>query len=237
MWTVAMNSTEASGARSPAIGTLQVWDLPVRVFHWSLVVLVTLSWASAENGYMRVHVWSGLTLLTLLLFRVAWGFFGSTTARFSDFVRGPRQAVAYLHAIAHGDDPEHLGHNPAGGWMVLMLLAVLLAQAITGLFANDGVRFNAPLSGLVSSVASDRLTQLHGTIFNYILLLVWMHVVAVMYYRFVRGENLVAAMITGMRPIDGSATRQGLRFLRLRWALLWLAIAAAAVWWIARVPS
>jgi len=209
-----MNSTEASGARSPAIRTLRVWDLPVRVFHWSLVVLGTLSWASAENGYMRVHVWSGLTLLTLLLFRVAWGFFGSTTARFSDFVRGPRQAVAYLHAIAHGDDPEHLGHNPAGGWMVLMLLAVLLAQAITGLFANDGVRFNAPLSGLGSSVASDRLTQLHGTIFNYILLLVWMHVVAVMYYRFVRGENLWIDSVPLNHPVDCGALKTHSRFFR-----------------------
>ena len=232
-----MNRTEADVAGSAVPGKVRVWDLPVRLFHWSLVVLVTLSWASVENGYMRVHVWSGLALLTLLLFRIAWGFIGSTTARFSDFARRPRQAVAYLRAIARGEHPRHLGHNPAGGWMVLLLLAVLLAQAVTGLFANDGVRFNAPLSTLVSSAASDRLTQLHGTIFNVILLLVWMHVVAVMYYRFVRGENLVAAMITGMRPLDGSAAHQGLRFVRHRWALLSLVIAGALVWWIARVPS
>ena len=228
-----MNRTEADTAR-PSPGKQRVWDLPVRLFHWSLVVLVTLSWVSVENGYMRVHVWSGLTLLTLLLARIAWGFIGSTTARFSDFARGPRHAMTYLRAIARGDHPQHLGHNPAGGWMVLLLLAALLAQAVTGLFANDGVRFNAPLSALISLGASDRLTRLHGTIFNAILVLVWMHVVAVMYYRFVRGENLIAAMITGMRPIEGSATHKGLKFVRHRWALLSLAIAAALVWWIAR---
>jgi len=216
---------------------VRVWDLPVRVFHWSLVVLVTVSWVSVENGYMRLHVWSGLALLTLLLSRIAWGFIGSTTARFADFARGPRQALGYLRAIARGDHPHHLGHNPAGGWMVLLLLAALLAQAVTGLFANDGVRFNAPLSGLVSSAASDQLTQVHGTIFNGILLFVWMHVVAVMYYRFVRGENLVAAMITGMRPVDDSASHTGLKFVRNRWAVLSLGIAAALVWWIARGPS
>ena len=216
---------------------LRVWDLPVRLFHWGLVALVMVSWASVENGYMTVHVWSGLTLLTLLLFRIAWGFIGSTTARFSEFARPPRHAVAYLRAIARGEHPQHVGHNPAGGWMVLLLLAVLLTQAVTGLFANDGVRFNAPLSALVSSAASDRLTRLHGVVFNVILVLAWMHIVAVLYYRFVRGEKLIAAMISGKRTRGELASNNELQFVRYRWALLSLAIAAALVWWIARSPS
>ena len=209
----------------------------MRLFHWSLVVLVTLSWVSVENGYMTVHLWSGLALLTLLLFRITWGFIGSTTARFLQFTRAPRHAVAYLRAIARGEHPQHVGHNPAGGWMVLLLLAILLAQALTGLFANDGVRFNAPLSTLVSSTFSDRVTRLHGTIFDVILLLVWMHVVAVLYYRFVRGENLIGAMITGKRPRGDLAAHDEPQFVRHRWALLSLAVAATLVWWITQSPS
>jgi cytochrome b len=232
-----MSSAEADGTGSLVPSQRRVWDLPVRLFHWSLVVLVTLSWASAENGYMTVHLWSGLTLLTLLLFRIGWGFIGSTTARFSEFARSPRHAVAYLRAIARGEHPQHVGHNPAGGWMVLLLLAVLLTQAVTGLFANDGVRFNAPLSALVSSTASDRLTRLHGLVFNVILLLAWMHIVAVLYYRFVRGENLIAAMITGKRPRSELAPHNEPQFVRHRWALLSLAVAAVLVWWIARSPT
>lgn len=210
-----------------------VWDVPVRVFHWSIVVLVALSWAAVENGYMKLHLWSGLTLLTLLLFRIAWGFVGSTTARFADFAQRPARAVAYLRAMARGEYQPHAGHNPAGGWMVLLLLAALLLQAATGLFSNDGLRFNGPLAALISSRLSDRLTSLHSTIFNIILLLVWMHVVAVLYYRYVRGENLIAAMISGRKPRDDIGAQAVLKFVPLRWALLCLALAAGIVWWIA----
>ncbi len=213
---------------------VRVWDMPVRVFHWCLAGLVAVSWASAENGYMKLHLWSGLGLLTLLLFRVAWGFVGSTTARFADFVRGPRQALAYLRAMVRGERQVHAGHNPAGGWMIMVLLGVLLLQAGSGLFANDGVRFNGPLAARISSALSDRLTSLHGTMFNVILLLAWMHIVAVLYYRYVRGEDLIAAMISGKKPRREVAAHGELRFVPLRWALLWLALAAALVFWIAR---
>ena len=229
-----MASIEPQAAESAAPDRVRVWDIPVRVFHWSIVGLVALSWAAVENGYMKLHLWSGLILLTLLLFRIAWGFFGSTTARFSDFVRGPKRALGYVRAMARGEHQVHAGHNPAGGWMVILLLAALLLQAGTGLFANDGVRFNAPLAAQISSGLSDRLTSLHGTIFNVILLLVWMHIVAALFYRYVRGENLIAAMISGKKPRHEVSAHTELRFVRLRWALLWLALAAALVWWIAR---
>lgn len=232
-----MDRTESHGTTIVPSQPVRVWDLPVRLFHWCIVVLIVVSWISVENGYIRVHLWSGLTLLTLLLFRIAWGFVGSTTARFSQFARAPRHAVAYLRAISRGEHPQHAGHNPAGGWMVLLLLAVLLLQALTGLFANDGVRFNAPLSALVSSALSDRVTRLHSLLFNLILLLAWMHIVAVLYYRFVRGENLVVAMFTGKRPSNELPAQVQLEFVRLRWAMLSLAIAALLVWWAVRSSS
>ena len=172
--------------------------------------------------------------LTLLLFRITWGFVGSTTARFSNFARGPGRALAYLRAMRRGELPVHAGHNPAGGWMVMVLLAVLLAQAGTGLFANDGVHFNGPLAAQISSALSDRLTSLHGTIFNVILLLVWMHIVAALFYRYVRGEDLIAAMISGKKPRREVPADTELKFVPRRWALLWLALAAVLVFWIAR---
>ena len=230
-----MANVEPPGPEAALADPVRVWDLPVRVFHWSLVALVALSWVSAENGYLKVHLWSGLCLLTLVLFRIAWGFAGSTTARFSDFVRGPGRALAYLRAMRHGEHPLHAGHNPAGGWMVLVLLTMLLLQAGTGLFANDGVHFNGPLAAHVSSALADRLSGLHGAMFNVILLLAWVHIVAVLFYRYVRGEELIAAMIHGRKPRPEIAADRQLRFVPLRWALLWLVLVAALVFWITRM--
>jgi cytochrome b len=212
---------------------VRVWDLPVRAFHWSLAALVVCSWVTAEYGLLQLHLWSGLAILTLLLFRILWGFVGSTTARFSDFVRGPAQAIAYLRALARGERVLHAGHNPAGGWMVLALLATLLMQAATGLFCNDGVRFDGPLAAHIASTLSDRLTRVHSMLFNGILLLVWMHVVAVLYYRYVRAENLLAAMIGGRKARSELPAGAALRFVPLRWALLCLVLVAMLVAWIA----
>ncbi len=211
---------------------VRVWDLPVRVFHWSLVLLVLCSWVSAENGLLRVHLWSGLALLTLLVFRIIWGFVGSSTARFSQFVRSPRQALEYLRATKRGEGQLHAGHNPAGGWMVLALLTVLSLQAMTGLFSNDGIRFFGPLAARISAALSDRLTTLHGTIFNVILTFVWLHIVAVLYYRYVRAENLVAPMINGSKPDAMLPAGPPPKLVAVRWALLCLVFAVLLVWWI-----
>lgn len=215
-------------------GRVRVWDLPVRLFHWTVVGLVALSWLSVENGFLILHQWSGLTLLALLLFRIAWGFAGSTTARFTDFVRGPGQALSYLRALSRGNRILHPGHNPAGGWMVMALLMILMLQATTGLYANDGVHFSGPLAGQVSSDISDRLTSLHGSMFNVVIALVWIHVVAVLFYTYVRGENLIAPMISGDKPGDQVPAGTELKFAAYSWALLWLALAAGAVWWMVR---
>jgi cytochrome b len=185
--------------RSASAGQIRVWDAPTRLFHWSIVALVTVSWLSADQGYMTVHLWSGLSLLALLLFRLGWGVLGSTTSRFSDFLHPPHKILAYLRTQARGARVLHAGHNPAGGLMVVALLAVLLAQVATGLFANDGLKFSGPLALLVSDDASDRLTRIHGIIFNVILVLVWLHVVAVGFHHFVKGNNLVGPMVSGKK--------------------------------------
>lgn len=224
----------------------RIWDLPVRLFHWLLVLLVALLWYTGDVGgldlslplpggrslflaNMDIHMLAGQTVLALVLFRLLWGVAGSTTARFSAFVRGPRAALAYLKAALRGEPPLTLGHNPAGGLMIVLMLALLLAQAVTGLFASDDLFSEGPLAHLVGSDASGRLTELHGWLFKALLAAVALHVSVIVLY-LLRGKNLIRAMITGYAPLlpDGAAAS-------LRWAPLWLAalllaLAALAVW-------
>lgn len=211
---------------------VRVWDAPTRLFHWSVVSLTACSWYSVDQGLMRLHLWSGSTLLALILFRITWGLIGSTTARFSDFLHRPKKVMAYLKALAHREKLHYAGHNPAGGLMVAALLTMLLAQAITGLFSNDGVRFQGPLALWVSTDTSDGLTQLHGYFFDVILLLVWTHLVAVFFYLLVRGENLVKPMVTGYKHRDHLPHSLTLKFGHWALALAVLAASAAIVGWI-----
>ena len=208
---------------------VRVWDAPTRLFHWAIVILVFVSWLSADQGFMTVHLCSGLALLALLLFRIGWGLIGSTTARFRDFLHPPRAVLAYLRR----GEGLYAGHNPAGGLMVIALIMVLLAQAVTGLFANDGLHFSGPLALLVSEDVSNRVTDLHGLIFNVILLLVWCHVVAVGFYLFVKGHNLVKAMVTGKKPHAHVPAEARIAFTRsyIALLLLLLVLTAGAVAW------
>jgi len=190
-----------------ALRAVHVWDLPVRLFHWSLVVLIILSWSSRELDYMEVHRWSGYAILTLVVFRIGWGFLGSRHARFADFVRTPGAMRAYMSDILAGGKTTFLGHNPAGGWSVIALLVCLLVQAITGLFVTDDVLFDGPFHRAVSEAAAHRLKQLHGINFNILLLLVGLHLAAIAFYRIAKGENLVRPMVTGTKwvALDSAA--------------------------------
>jgi cytochrome b len=208
---------------------VRVWDAPTRLFHWAIVALLACSWYSADSGLMKVHLWSGSLLLTLLLFRIAWGFLGSTTARFSNFLHLPPRVFGYFKALMSNNQLLYAGHNPAGGLMVTALITLLLAQVATGLLSNDGIRFNAPLALWVSADMSDRLTKLHGILFNTILLLVWIHLVAVFFYLFVKKENLIKPMITGYKHRDHLPPKLNLKFVHWAIALVVLAAAAAMV--------
>lgn len=216
----------------PKPSAVAVWDMPTRLFHWGIVALVFTSWLSADQGYMRVHLWSGMSLLTLVLFRIGWGLAGSSTARFRDFLHRPRTIAGYLKDMAGVKKTLYAGHNPAGGLMVAVLLAVLLAQAASGLFSNDGLKFSGPLALLVSADMSDRLTRLHGTIFNIILILVWLHVVAIGFYLLVKGDNLVRPMITGKKEAASVPEGAIIVFAHPARALGILTLSAAIAAWI-----
>ncbi len=218
-------------------GGVAVWDWPVRLFHWSLVALIAGSWASAQAGveYMQWHMRSGYAVLALLLFRLLWGVWGSVNARFAGFVRGPRAVLTYARAWFSRQPQHYLGHNPLGGWMVILLLLVVAVQAGSGLFANDDIFTEGPLAGLIGKDASDLLTFVHKLNFNLLLAVAGLHVVAVLLYLW-RGENLLVAMSPGRKPAGVYRDRPGLMAPLWR-AAACLALAAAAVWLMLRLAA
>ena len=173
----------------------RVWDSPTRLFHWALVVLVALSWWTAETGRDSLHLWFGYGVLFLLFFRILWGFAGSSTSRFAAFIRGPRAVVQYVRS---GFRWPLAGHAPLGALSVLALLVLLVAQVGTGLFAmdEDGL-FGGSLAHLASVGTSDRLTELHEDMFDWLLILIGLHILAILLYRLVLGRKLLGPMITG----------------------------------------
>jgi len=215
---------------------VRVWDLPVRIFHWTLVLLFCYSWWSGKEGgnAMQYHLWSGYAILSLVLFRLAWGFIGSSSARFADFTRGPRAIVAYLRALRVSDGPPHLGLNPLGGWSVLLMLAGLALQTGTGLFANDDISTEGPLYKWVSKATSDFLTAIHYYNFYVLLFFAVLHVAAVLYYLLRRSENLVTPMFTGYKLRPPGSADPPVRFAGVPLAAITLAAAAFAVYLLVR---
>ncbi len=184
-----------------------VWDLPLRLFHWVLVLLVVSQVITAWIGgnALEYHALGGYAILALVLFRIAWGFLGGTHARFADFVRGPAAVLAYAKSLGSKSASAHRGHNPLGGWSVLAMLVSLLVQACTGLFANDDVMMEGPLVKHVSGRFSEIATAVHDANAIVLLALVSLHVLAVLFYLFWKEQNLIAPMISGRRPDNGKS--------------------------------
>lgn len=184
---------------------VKVWDLPVRLFHWLLVALVITSFITANMGgnAMQNHVRAGYAILMLILFRILWGLVGSHTARFSAFIYSPAAAWRYARQLLQKEYPRHLGHNPLGGWSILAMLLVLLVQAVTGLFADDGILTRGPLALKVSGDTSSVLTIVHLLNKNLIVGLAILHVLAVLFYLVIKRDNLITPMITGVKQWQG----------------------------------
>lgn len=203
-----------------------VWDLPVRLTHWLLAALIGFSWWSVRNDHTDWHIWSGIAILTLLLFRLIWGFVGSSTARFASFVRGPREVVRYLRGDWRG-----IGHSPLGALSILALFLVTAVQVGLGLFnEDDDGLFAGPLANFVSPETTDKIRELHELNFDLLIGLIALHVAAILYYRLVRGKKLTMPMITGRAETDRAAgqMRPG------KWwaALISLGIALAISRWV-----
>jgi cytochrome b len=212
---------------------IRVWDLPVRLFHWAIVLLIGSAWGTARYNFMEWHVWIGYTILTLLLFRLGWGLIGSDTARFSRFLRSPLDALRHLLHLHRREPDTEVGHNAAGGWMVLVMLALIGVQTGTGLFANDDANTEGPLMHFISKDQSDELSRIHLLNFTLIEIAVLLHVVAVFTYFVLKRHNLVGPMITGVKRMPDGTIAPRLRSPLLAVAVL--GVAAAIVWWVVRL--
>jgi len=211
---------------------VRVWDLPTRLVHWLVAILFAVSWWTAETDRLQWHRLSGYAVLALVLFRLYWGFAGSTTARFAAFLRGPRAFGAYARGLLDRAGGRMAGHNPMGGWSVVGLLGLLILQCGLGLFAVDidGIE-SGPLSDLASFETGRAVAHLHGRVFNALLALVGIHLAAVAFYLVYKRDNLVAAMVGGFKHFPRDI-EPALRFVGLRRALVGLALAALIVWGI-----
>ena len=209
---------------------LRVWDPWVRLVHWGVALLLPFSWWTAETARYDLHFLSGYAILTLVLFRLAWGVVGSETARFARFVKGPKAVFAHLAHLRHRQVPVEVGHNAAGALMVLVLLAALLTQALSGLFADDLIFTRGPLARRVEEAWSTLATSVHLRAYWVILACAVLHVLAVAAYRVVARRKLVKPMLTGAMeaPAGTPAPRMGSNLL----ALALLAASAGFVWWI-----
>ncbi len=209
-----------------------IWDIPVRLFHWTQLALFVSLFVTAEvlDDKIELHAKLGLVLLALVLFRLLWGFAGSSYARFTQFLKGPRSVFAYIPSLFSRQNHFEAGHNPLGGWMVITLLLLVLAQAVLGLFANDDIMFDGPLAYLISKDTSDLLTSLHEDLFHALLILVGLHVAAVIWHKLAKRDNLLATMITGYKPLPPNTQAEGTRGGGLLRAVVLLTICGGMVY-------
>ena len=181
---------------------IKVWDLPTRLFHWILVACFAFLFLSGDTGFLfEWHSVIGIAVLALLLFRIIWGFVGSTTARFSSFIFSPASVIAYAKTLLSRTADPHAGHNPLGGLMVFAMLAGLLFQGFTGLFTTDDILVEGPLYGYVDEDTAEWFGSLHHQSFEILMPLVVLHIAAIIFYRVYKKTNLVKPMIDGYREL------------------------------------
>ncbi len=178
---------------------IKLWDLPTRLFHWLLTILIVGAVITAKTGgnAMVWHGRIGLGILGLVVFRIVWGLVGSTYARFSSFLPTPASIGAYLRGQWHGH-----GHNPLGALSVLGMLALIAVQVSTGLFANDDIAFQGPLASLIDKDFSDTLTGYHKLAINFLIAMIVLHLCAIAFYALVKKDNLIRPMIDGWKVIE-----------------------------------
>lgn len=212
-----------------------VWDGFVRCFHWALVLSFAAAAITGKVGgeWIVWHMRAGYVILTLVTFRIVWGFVGGEYARYWSFLSGPGRAIAFAKALLGKGQAHVIGHNPLGGWMVLVLLLLLAAQAGLGLFSNDEIATTGPLARYVSDETSITLMSRHRTIGDILLILVGVHIAAVLFHVFVKKEGIVRAMFSGRKDLPpelaSEAQRARKASMPVGFIVLSIAIAAVAV--------
>ncbi|PKI17889.1 cytochrome b/b6 domain-containing protein [Colwellia sp. 12G3] len=179
-----------------------IWDLPLRIFHWSFAVTILACWYTAEQGadLVEIHMKLGFVAITLIVFRVLWGLIGPKHARFSQFVPSPKTLLSYLRKSK--SDKTTPGHNPLGAMMVILMILLISTQAISGLFINDDVFSSGPYYGSISNGLEKIMRLLHHNTFDFMIAAIGLHLAAVAYYWRVKKQNLVLPMITGKKSAE-----------------------------------
>lgn len=215
---------------------VKVWDGWVRLFHWGVVACLVVSYVSAQIDAWQLHYLSGYTILALVIFRILWGLIGSESARFATFLRSPMVALRDLTHFTRREPDTETTHNPAGAWMVVVLLTMLLVQAVSGLFTNHDVGFtysaHGPLANSVAEATSERASLLHVTLIDLLLIAVALHVLAVFAYALVKRQDLVRPMLTGVKWLPDSVAARAPRQASALLGLALLVASGAAVWWV-----
>jgi cytochrome b len=226
-------SAQGSGV-VPSTTRVAVWDWPVRFVHWAIVLLLIGLVVTGKLGadWLVWHMRMGYTVIALVVFRVIWGFVGSRNARFSAFLRGPSRVLRYAQSFRSAHE-VHVSHNPAGGWMVVLLLVALLAQATMGLFTNDDILWGGPFSERVSKETSDAISAVHRQFWWVIVALSVLHVAAVLAYLTVMKDNLITPMFTGYKNLPEGVARAADATASTAKALVLLALCGLAVWYVA----
>jgi cytochrome b len=204
-----------------------VWDAPTRLFHWLAAALVAAAYATWRLNWMDWHARVGDALLALLLFRLLWGLFGSDTARFSRFVVSPLAAVRHLKSALSREPDRQIGHNPAGGWMVLFLLLLLVFETLTGLYVANDIADVGPLTEMVPAPVANAIEASHRIVWDVLLAAILLHVLAIVGYAAAKGQNLLRPMITGTKVLPPSLPAPRLAS-PARAAVLFAVAAAAA---------
>ncbi len=217
---------------SAPLRSVRVWDLPVRLGHWLTAALVFALWVTERWNWMGWHVLAGTILLGLVLFRLFWGFAGSETARFVRFLVSPRAALRHLRHIFVREPDHEAGHNPAGGWMVLALLGLLLAECVTGVLVNNDVADQGPFTDIMPAWLANLLTDLHTILFRVIVAAVALHVAVIGVYALAKGQNLVRPMMTGRKHLPAEVPLPRLAGWRrtIPLAMLAAALAGSFAW-------
>jgi len=210
---------------------VKLWDLPVRLVHWSIVLLMPALWWTWKSSQLVLHEQLGLLALGLLVFRIYWGLFGASTARFAGFVKGPRAVGVYLGTLFSKSGEPIVGHNPMGGWSVMVLLGLLSATVGAGLFTEDTDGLSpGPLNYRIHGALSEGMEHWHHLLFNGLLAFIALHLLAIGFYAIVKRENLIGPMLTGRRTLSSSIAEPAFAPL---WRLaLGVAFAILVVWWI-----
>ena len=214
---------------------LFVWDLPVRLFHWLLVISLIAAWytSDGERGLIEYHLQIGSFILGLIIFRIIWGVVGTKYAKFSQFIPNKKSLIYYLKNVKKEKEYKTVGHNPVGGLMVIFMLTLILSQAISGLFMNDDVFTSGPYYSSANSAVQKFMSLIHNNCFDVILVVSFLHISAALFYLFVKKANLILPMITGYKTDSNNNSKlQAIKSSKLLTAFIVITIVTLFLYWL-----